>query len=385
MNKNAEIDPNPPLIVDAHEDLAWNMLTFGRDYLRSVEETRQLEAGSDTVVQNGDTMLGWPEVQQARLTVVFATLFAAPSRWRFNESETQIYKSPVEANRLYRGQLDCYHRLVGSHPGHFNLITNRKELEEHLKIWDLRPVKGINTGESREEIAGNGSPLGMVILMEGADGIRDLDELADWYAHGLRILGPAWVATRFTGGWREPGPLTEEGLELLKAMANFNFILDLSHMDEQAALQAADDYAGPVVATHGNCLSLLPNYPTNRQFSDRLIQGVIARDGVVGLVPYNIFLKVGWTRGGSRRDEVLLSDYINHIDYVCQLAGDSLHAGIGTDFDGGFGLQSTPMGLNSIADLQKLPALLSERGYTRQDVSNILGGNWLSRLKKELP
>jgi len=350
-----------------------------------VVETRQLEAGSKTVVQNGDTMLGWHEAQLAKLAVVFATLFAAPSRWRNYQSESQIYSSPAEANRLYRGQLDCYHRLFDAHPGHFKIIVSRKELEEHLKSWEELPGENRKFVDSQHENAGDGLPLGLVILMEGADGIRDLDELADWHAQGLRIIGPAWVATRFTGGWREPGPLTQEGRELLKAMANFNFILDVSHMDEQAAVQAVDVYGGPVVATHGNCLSLLHNYPTNRQFSDRLIQGVVARDGVVGLVPYNIFLKVGWTREGSRRDEVHLSDYINHIDYVCQLAGDSLHAGIGTDFDGGFGLQSTPMELNSIADLQLLPALLSERGYTALDISNILGGNWLSRLKKELP
>lgn len=365
--------------------MAWNILTYGRDYLRSVEETRQIEAGSNTVLQNGDTMLGWPEFQQAKIAVVFATLFAAPSRWRVHGSESQIYRSPGEANRLYRGQLDCYHRIFESHPDHFRQITTRGELDDHLKLWTDTLNKNEGVSDSHNGNSVDVLPLGMVILMEGAEGIRDLDELAEWHAQGLRLIGPAWVATRFTGGWREPGPLSADGRELLKAMANFNFFLDLSHMDEQAALQAVDLYAGPVVATHGNCLSLLPNYPTNRQFSDRLIQGVIARDGVVGLVPYNIFLKVGWTREKSRRDEVHLSDYINHIDYVCQLAGDSRHAGIGTDFDGGFGLQSTPMELNTIADLQLLPALLSERGYNAQDISNILGGNWLNRLKKELP
>jgi membrane dipeptidase len=168
-------------------------------------------------------------------------------------------------------------------------------------------------------------------------------------------------------------------------MTEYNFILDLSHMDEQSVLEALDIYEAPVVATHGNCLALLPNYPTNRQFSDRTIRGVIERDGVIGLVPYNIFLKPGWTRKSGRRDDVHIDQFIAHIDHVCQMAGDSLHAGIGTDFDGGFGLQSVPPEIDTIADLQNLVSLLQARGYAATDIENILGQNWLRCLKRELP
>jgi membrane dipeptidase len=201
---------------------------------------------------------------------------------------------------------------------------------------------------------------------------------------GLRLIGLAWVGTRYSGGWREPGPLSDEGRTLLKAMEEYNFILDLSHMDEPAMLQALEMYRGPVVATHGNCLALLPDYPTNRQFSDRVLHGLIERDGVVGLIPFNGYLKVGWTHGTDRTETPLVL-LINHIDHVCQLAGDSLHAGIGSDFDGGFGLQSVPPEIDSIADLQKIGPLLKERGYTDTDVANILGGNWLTHLKTDLP
>ena len=168
-------------------------------------------------------------------------------------------------------------------------------------------------------------------------------------------------------------------------MSDYNFTLDLSHMDEPAALESLDRYPGPIVATHGNCLSLLPNFPSNRQFSDRVIQGVIERDGVVGVVPFNGYLKVGWVASKSRRDEVPLTTLIDHIDHICQMAGDSLHAGVGSDFDGGFGLQSVPPEIDTIADLQKIGPLLAERGYTDTDVANILGGNWLARLQRDLP
>ena len=360
-----------PLIVDAHADLAWNMLTYGRDYTRGAAETRQLEADSQTVAQNGDTLLGWPDYQRGQVALVFSTLFAVPKRRKTHENETQVYETFDEAQRLYRDQLLAYFRLTDSNPDKFCLIRSRLDLKLLLNHWQT-PSE-------------NGHPVGLVVLMEGAEGIRSPSELAEWFELGLRVIGLAWVGTRYCGGWKEPGPLTDDGRELLSAMADFNFTLDLSHMDEQAALQALDFYRGPVAATHVNCLALLPDFPTNRQFSDRVIRGVIERDGVVGMVPYNIYLKVGWKREDSRRDEVHLPHLVNHIDHVCQLAGDALHVGIGSDFDGGFGLQSAPAEIDTIADLQNLVSLLTGRGYSQADAANILGGNWLTRLKRDLP
>jgi len=360
-----------PLIVDAHVDLAWNMLTFGRDYTRAAAETRTIEAGSPTIAQNGDTLLGWPDLQRGRVAVIFSTLFAAPLRHKIHDSQTQVYGSFDEARRLYRDQLSVYRRLTDAYPDKFRLIHSAAQLNDLLQAWRETPDAE--------------HPVGMVVLMEGGEGIQKLSELEEWHGLGLRLIGPAWVGTRYCGGWKEPGPLTEDGRKLLNAMANFNFILDLSHMDEQAALEALDSYRGPVVVTHANCLALLPDFSTNRQLSDRVIRGVIERDGVVGVVPYSMYLKVGWTREGSERDEVHLEDVVRHMDHICQLAGDALHVGIGSDFDGGFGVQSAPAEIDTVADLQKVGSLLTGRGYAQLDAENILGGNWLARLRRELP
>jgi membrane dipeptidase len=222
--------------------------------------------------------------------------------------------------------------------------------------------------------------------MEGADGIRSPHELSEWYDMGLRIIGLAWAGTRYSGGTKEPGPLTPDGRQLVAAMADYNFILDLSHMDEAAALESLDRYEGPVIATHSNCAALMKGADTNRHMPDRVIEGLIERDAVIGVIPLNTFLKVGWLRkSGSRRDEVPLDTLIAHIDHICQLAGDSLHAGVGSDFDGGFGLQSIPLEMDSIADLQKIAAGLMARGYSESDAENILGGNWLRFLRRNLP
>jgi membrane dipeptidase len=360
------------LIVDAHCDLAWNMLNFGRDYTRSVAETRELEKGSLTVERNGDTLVGWPDYQRGRVAVVFSTLFAAPMRTNEGGWDKLSYASYDDAHRLYQDQLNAYHQLIESRPGNFRLIQNARELRDHISEWqDPNP-------EER--------PVGLVVLMEGADGIRSVEELAEWHESGVRIIGLAWSGTRYAGGTREPGPLTADGRRLLTAMAELRFILDLSHMDEQAAQEALETYEGPIVATHVNCLALLPDFPTNRHYSDRLMRGIIERGGVIGNVSLNSFLKAGWSRKqGSLREEVPLEVFVSHLDRVCQLAGDSLHAGIGSDFDGGFGLQSVPPEIDTIADIQKIVPLLEARGYTDLDAANILGLNWLRILEENLP
>ncbi|MGZ9235421.1 MAG: dipeptidase [Anaerolineales bacterium] len=361
------------LIIDSHQDIAWNMLTYGRDYTRSAHETRRLEAGTLTPERNGDCLVGWPEYQRGQVAVVFATLFATPAKMK-ELGDTVVYKDYETAHRLYRDQITVYRKLADSHPDKIRLISSTKELESVIEHWS-KPA--------REE---EGHPTGLIYLMEGADGIRSPHELGEWYDLGLRIIGLAWAGTRYSGGTGEPGPLTEEGRNLISAMADYNFILDLSHMDEAAAYESLDRYEGPVMATHSNCAVLMQGAGTNRHLPDRVIRGLIERDGVIGLIPLNTFLKVGWLRkNGSRREEVPLDTFIAHIDHVCQLAGNANHAAIGSDFDGGFGLQSIPPELDTIADLQLVASKLVALGYSEPDAANILGGNWLRFLRKHLP
>ena len=360
------------LIIDSHCDLAWNMLNFGRDYTRSAAETRAKEKGTQVPGQNGDSLIGWPDSQRGQVAVVFSTLFASPLRFRLEDWEKLYYSTYDQAHRLYMDELQLYHQLAESQPDCFRLIFNAKDLRQHLAEWG---------DESKKE-----RPVGLVVLMEGADGIRGVDELSEWYDLGLRLIGLAWAGTRYTGGTKEPGPLTKEGRRLLKAMADFNFTLDLSHMDEQAAPEALDLYEARFVATPVTCLALLRDSPTNRHFSDRVLGGIIERGGVIGNVPLNTFLKSGWNRKtGSRREEVSLDALAAQIDHVCQLAGDALHSGLGSDFDGGFGLQSVPPEIDTIADLHKLRPLLAARGYSDSDVTHILGLNWQNFLDKNLP
>ena len=367
------------LIVDAHQDLAWNMLTFGRDYTKSALQIRRQEQGTLHALYNDDTLLGWPEYQRGRVALIFATLFAAPMRFCTGEWDRLCYEDAHQANRMYREELDVYEQLADENPDKFLLVRSLAELEKLLKAWE-KPFEN----DENADLSRDGRPVGLVISMEGAEAVRDPGELEEWWERGVRLVGPAWGGTRFCGGTSEPGPMTAEGYGLLERLGDLGFCLDLSHMDEKAALQALDFYPGQIIASHGNALALLNGSESNRHLTDRVIHGILERDGMIGLVPFNAFLKAGWKRG-DRREEVQIDPLIGQIDYICQMAGDAHHAGIGSDFDGGFGLQSVPIGIDTIADLQKLAALLSEKGYATGDIAAILGGNWLSRLRRVLP
>lgn len=357
------------LIVDAHEDIAWNILCYGRDYTRSALVTRAQETEA-VIAETGLATLGLPEWLAGGVGVIFGTLFARPRRSKFASPFSKSYTTAEEAFSQAMQQIDIYRRLADE-DNQFRLIATRSDLEDALASWTpLQPPP-----------ENGGRQIGIVLLMENADPIRKPDEVERWYDEGVRLIGPAWMGTRYCGGTGEPGPLTDDGVRLLRYMQDLNLVLDTSHMAEQAFFQAIDRYGGPVIASHSN-----PRHYVNgdRHLSDDMIRALVQRDGVIGIVPFNKFLVPGWERG-DRKDAASVSTIVRAIDYVCQRAGDAQHAGLGTDFDGGFGAEATPAGIDTIADLQKIGDGLREAGYTSSDIEAVMSGNWLRVLRRSLP
>jgi membrane dipeptidase len=226
--------------------------------------------------------------------------------------------------------------------------------------------------------------VGIVRLMEGADGIRQPKEIEWWVERGVRIVGLAWAGTRYAGGTGEPGPLTADGRRLLVEMASQRTILDLSHASDESFLEAAERYEGVVIASHANPRAMVKDPPRpERYLSDDMIRVLAERGGVVGLVPYNRFLKADW-RPEDPRQDIRLDRVLDMIDHLCQLTGSAGHAGIGSDFDGGFGVERTPAEIDTVADLGLIGSGLKRRGYADPDVEKILGGNWLRVLRQGL-
>jgi membrane dipeptidase len=362
------------IIIDSHQDLAYNIINMKRDYTRSAYEIREAEKNSPIPAFNGNTLLGWPQFQEANLAIIFGTLFCLPARFDRGKYHVRLYETAQEAHVGYRENLDAYLRLSDQHPEKFCLLLNKSELNTHLARWENHLIESQSPPP----------PVGIVMLIEGAEGIREPAEVEQWYQWGIRIIGPAWAGNCYCGGTQEPGPLTKAGYALLDHMASLNMVLDISHMDHQSARQALDTYPGQVIASHSNAEGLIRGVPYNRHLKEETIQQLIARDGVMGIVPSNTYLDWEWRDHGGR-ESISLDLVIAHIDHVCQKAGNTHHVGLGTDFDGGFGVESVPHEIDTIADLTKLAPQLAEKGYNDHDINRIFNGNWLRILKNTLP
>src|SRR5579884_1349204 len=223
-----------------------------------------------------------------------------------------------------------------------------------------------------QEIA---SAMGYILSMEGADPILSPDDAANWWAEGLRVVGLTHYGVGVYGsGTSSPGGLTAKGFELLKAFEQLGMIVDVTHLTEAGFWQVMESFQGRVLASHNNCRALVPG---DRQFSDEQIRALIGRGAVIGGALDSWMLWPDYVPGQTDNSQVRLRMVIDHMDHICQLAGNASHVGIGSDLDGGFGREQSPSDLETIADLQKIPELLKERGFSDADVAGVMHGNWV--------
>lgn len=356
------------LIIDAHLDLGWNALQWNRDLLRSVYTIRNGERTTRIAVPGlGLGTVALPEMRQGRIALSFVTLLA---RSTGTPSPHADYPSPLQAYASARGQL-AYYRALESQ-GHARIITTTQQLDQHMTEWQ----RWEGNGAAMDTVP----PLGFIISMESADPILAAEELYEWYEAGVRLLGPAHYGSgRYAGGNDTELGLTAAGPALLAEMEGLGISLDVTHLSDQAFWQALDCYGGPILASHNNCRALVPS---QRQLSDKQLKAIFQRDGVVGVAFIALMLQLGWILGQSSNRDITLDTVIDHIDHLCQLAGNSRHVALGTDLDGGAGRDVVPSDMDTIADLQQMPDRLTRRGYRQEDIEAILHGNWLAWLRQ---
>nr|WP_287935925.1 membrane dipeptidase [Algoriphagus sp.] len=349
--------------IDAHLDLSMNALEWNRDLTRPIPEINAREKGLCDKPDRGNATVSLPELRKGNVGLVVATQIA---RFVAPENPLPGWHSPEQAWAQTQGQLAWYRAMVEK--GEMTQIRNWAELEAHLAHW--------NQGEDKSQ-----KPVGFILSLEGADSIVNLDYLEKAYESGLRALGPAHYGPgRYAFGTDSSAPLSQQGKELVKKMDELGIILDATHLCDLAFWDALEIYQGPVWASHNNCRALVDH---NRQFSDEMIKALIDRGAVIGGAFDAWMLSPGWVRGKSTPKErnVTISTVLDHLDHICQVAGNANHIGIGSDLDGAFGTEQSPADLETIADLQKIPDLLRSRGYTESDVEKVMHGNWLNFLK----
>jgi membrane dipeptidase len=343
------------IVIDAHLDLSWNALNWNRDLNLTVPEIRSHEA-SMKEKGRGTNTVSFPEMRKGEVAVCLATLLARSNP----KGKTMLdFRSQEIACAMAQGQL-AYYRILEDQ-GSLRMLRDWKSLEDHLHQWKASQ--------------GTSCPLGFILSMEGADPILSPKQIPFWWEQGLRAVGLAhYGLSSYAHGTACEGGLTPRGPELLAVMEEIGMILDVTHLADESFWQAVDLFKGPILASHNNCRALVPG---DRQFSDEQIRYLIQRDAVIGAAFDAWMLYPEWVRGETKNSVVSLEAVVDHIDHVCQLAGNAHHAAIGSDLDGGFGTEQSPGDLDTIADLQKIPALLRKRGYAESDIEAVMHGNWL--------
>lgn len=349
--------------IDAHLDLSMNALEWNRDLQQPVAGIREREAGLSDKPDRGNGVVAFPELRKGNIGLVVATQIA---RFVAPDNPLPGWHSPEQAWAQTQGQLAWYKAMEDA--GEMVMIKDRQGLEQHLQHW--------NDGTPNDK-----KPIGYILSLEGADSIVDIKYLERAYDKGLRAIGPAHYGPgRYANGTDATGHLNERGRQLIREIARLGMILDATHLCDDAFWDAMELFNGPVWASHNNCRALVDH---NRQFSDDMIRVLVQKGAVIGGALDAWMMVPGWVRGKSTPKEMHcnLEKMVDHMDHICQIAGNALHIGIGSDLDGAFGKEQCPYDLETIADLQTLPALLSKRGYSATDIENVMHGNWLRFLR----
>ncbi len=353
-------------LFDVHLDLSMNAIEWNRDLRQPLNQIREIEAGMTDMKGRGMNTVNFEQMRQGGIGLCVATQIGGCMK---PKGPVACWESPAQAWAMTQAQRVWYQEMEAC--GEMRQITNLTQLDDQLEKWSDPTA----AAEAKE-------PIGYILSLEGADSIVNLDYLETAWDYGLRALGPAHYGTgRYAQGHDQTGGLLPGGAELIRKMDELGIILDVTHLSDDCFFEALEIYQGVIWASHSNCRSVVDD---PRQFSDEQIKLLIERGAVLGSVFDTWMMIPGWDRGVSTPEStgVTLENIVDHIDHICQLAGNTDHVGIGSDLDGGFGKEQSPTDLDSIADLQKLTACLASRGYSTEDIEKIFSGNFLKLVRK---
>lgn len=332
----------------------------------------------------------------------------------------------LDAVRMREGRLDAQFFAVWVEPQFYG--TGGREAIERAdrqiaalhalaeqcpETWEIATTAGDIRRIKRE------GKLAALIGLEGGYAIDEKLENVERYFHlGVRYMSPTWiVSTSWAGSsgdelGRTRG-LNDFGKEVIRLMNRLGMMIDVSHVSDKTFWDIINTSTQPVIATHSGARFIVP---VARNLDDEQLKALARTGGVCSIVFYPAFLEPGWReqKNGveaeiaplveevARRTEGSLSQkrmacdrvrerefarrlptvpvarVVDHIDHIVGLAGLD-HVGIGSDFDG---IQATPQGLSSVAELPNLSVELKRRGYSETDVAKIFGGNILRMMKE---
>lgn len=314
--------------------------------------------------------------------------------------DAQVFSIWCDENGGYKvanQEIDSLYNLIERYPERITLVKNAAELQKAVKEKKLAAMIGVEGGHMIE---------------------NSLDKLTQLAKKGMVYMTLTWnnstawasSAAEETSGKVKPenAGLTNFGKQVVRKMNDLGVMVDLSHVGIKTFFDAIKVTNKPVLVSH-SCVYALN--PVARNLNDDQIKAVGKNGGVISINFYAGFLdstfyakqKLFFAKydtelknltakyGRSNAIDTLISLHpadaeatkpsieklIDHIDYIVKMIGID-HVGLGADFDGA---EAFPLGINSIADYPKITAALVKRGYKADEITKILGGNFLRILK----
>ncbi|MCL2640235.1 MAG: dipeptidase, partial [Phycisphaerales bacterium] len=307
---------------DGHLDLAF-----------LAEQGRDLTTGTGGPLQ--PAAVTFPNLRSANIQAAFATIFA-------------------NTNDTAKQQLATYRQW--HHQGLINITT---------------------PGAPRGSVVGD-PPLKVTLLLEGATPLNRIEDFDSFYHAGVRIVSLTWAEGNiWAGGDRSGGGVTPLGRELITRLNQLNIIHDVSHLSERAFWTVMELAKTPIIASHSNCRSLLPNaqYP-ERHLSDQQIKTLANSGGIIGSNLFSPFLV-----NASENRRATITDILHHIRHMEQITGKRNFIALGSDMDGGFTPNQLPSDLTAPTHLEHLAEALANDGWTEQDLDRFCWGNWTRIVK----
>ncbi len=359
------------LIFDGDYPMAYGGIELNRDLTLPISEVRAQDQTPDNVA-----FASLPELRRAG---VAAALMKFTVRRLTEGSVLPGYRGAEACTAAAKGQMAYYHTLAARGEG--VVLTTSEQLAQQISSWEGQDDRG-------------SLPVGFLLGMEGADPILHPEQVHEWWEDGVRVVSLThYGPSAYAHGTGTEGGLRGEAVALLKEMQACGMLLDMTHIADESFWEALEHYSDSILASHQNCRALAPG---QRQFSDDQLQAVIDRGGVIGASMDTWMLcpeqAIDWTHTGDlkrrdvfRRESITLDTVANHIDHVCQLAGNADHAAIGGDTDGQGGVDGAPHEIDTVSDYQRLGPILSARGYSDVDVAKIMYRNWQRFYEEHLP
>ncbi|MDE2667713.1 MAG: membrane dipeptidase [Acidobacteriota bacterium] len=366
------------LIIDGDYPMAIGAMDLNRDLTLPLPEVRRTapDRFAEKSRPDAETMASLPEMRRGGIAAALVKVVARHYR---SGSPLWGYRGPEVTYAAARAQLAYYQMLEVR--GAASILRTGSDISDHLQSW--------SNSESQDEL-----PVGFILGMEGADPILETGQMTRWWQDGIRVISLSHygLSTYCHGtGTGTSGGLFPPAKALLREMDSAGMILDVTHASDASVREALDLFGGPVLASHQNCRAIVPG---ERQFPDDQLRAVIGRGGVIGASMDTWMLyRPGLDWGGPipprrsvySKEAVTLEDYCDHIDHVCQLAGNSRHAAIGGDTDGQGGSGGAPAEIDTVADYRKVAEVLERRGYSTEAIENVMHRNWQRFFETHLP